>query len=68
MSNVKFSKGLENNLPSSRNNETFYVTTDTGKMFLGNIRVGGFYSLSTEDLIEGQSTLASGQLYFVYEE
>lgn len=37
MGNLKFLKGLETNLPdlNSREVETFYVTTDTGKLILG---------------------------------
>lgn len=40
MSNVEFYRGFENNLPSNKNSDTFYITSDTGKMYLGDRRIG----------------------------
>ena len=36
MANVLFKKGLQASLPVSRDAGTFYVTTDTHRLYLGN--------------------------------
>jgi hypothetical protein len=38
---VQFKKGLSTTLPATRNNETFYITTDTKSIYLGNLKLGG---------------------------
>lgn len=42
LENIDFYRGSEENLPASeiRNNNAFYITLDTGKMFLGDIQLG----------------------------
>lgn len=37
---IEFYRGEEENLPQNRSADAFYVTTDTGKMWLGERRVG----------------------------
>lgn len=36
MAILTFSKGEETNLPENRNEDNIYITSDTGKGFLGN--------------------------------
>lgn len=40
MPNVEFKRGLQEALPSERNSDTFYVTTDTGRMYSGEHLIG----------------------------
>lgn len=40
MGNVTFRKGLSVNLPKSRDENTFYYTTDTHALYLGNNLIG----------------------------
>lgn len=39
MNEVKLYKGLKDNLPTDRNEDGIYITTDTGEMFLGDIQL-----------------------------
>lgn len=75
MANVFFKRGLQANLPTAGSNGSFYLTTDTNRLYVCNSDNGPLVELNQSintvakmsDLPTGTSNKAKGQYYYITE-